>query len=225
MDSYFHDLNNNITSHQNLSSILHHPDVSRDWRRQGYKYRGEHVAHKFDVSLSHVQDLLHHMYERYDTVACYSTALLNPGDIIYYINPFTLGPDQDVDSDAAAYVGGSRFQVGTKAKGRFGIVTRVIGPYIKVVPMYTFNGNGLASKAQDLHELYVDLQDPTRWYEQSVSPHRPLEVREAWCDMKGNATVQLLTTVVTLSQHILIAGNITDDSLERLLDLVRMTEG
>lgn len=225
MDSYFDTIRNNRNTGQNLDPRLHEPEIAEDRRRQAWKYRTQDVVRQFDVSLKHVQDLLWHMWNRYDTVACYSTAMLQPGDMIYYISPFTLGPDQDVKGESAAYLGGSRFQAGVQAKGRFAIVLKVIGHHVKVVPVNTFNGEGLASKPERHHAFYVDVHDPSHYHFNSVSPHQPLEVRKAFCEMKPNAAAHLVTMAVTLSQKIMIAGSIMPESLERLKGLVQMTEG
>ncbi|OAG00169.1 uncharacterized protein CC84DRAFT_1180967 [Paraphaeosphaeria sporulosa] len=158
MEWYFDSLRQGPGGQRGLDPIVDHPDVRHDRQRRGYLHRSEYVANQFDVTLRHVRDLLHHMHDHYDTVTCYSMGLLKAGDIIYYIEPFVLGFDQMDEGEAIQVLGGTRFQAAVQAKGRFGIVTHVIGRQtLKVAPMYTFNGDGLASKPPSVRDDYIEL--------------------------------------------------------------------
>lgn len=223
MHDYFDALKQNLGGQRHLASIVDDSMVKYDRRRRGHFHYGEEVANQFDVSLKHVRDLLHHMYDRYDTVTCFSMHLLQPGDIIYYIEPFVLGSDQEIEGETALVLGGSRFAAAVKVKGRFGIVTKLFSRALSVAPIYTFNGAGLASKNPLIHREYVDLFAEGHFDDETVSPHKPLEVGKAFCEMKPRAAVHLITTSLTLTSQVLIAGSIRSKSLDRLCDLITRT--
>ncbi|KAJ4349596.1 uncharacterized protein N0V89_008212 [Didymosphaeria variabile] len=221
MEAVKHD----IGGQRELDPMINDPRVKFDRQKRRHHHYSEWVANQFDVSLKHVRSLLRHMYDRYDTVTCYSVHLIKEGDIIYYMDPFIIGFDQEVEGEASDFLGGFRFHAGVKVKGRFGIVTRKIGQTLKVVPINTFNGTGLASKPRSVREEYVELRDAGHCYLHNESPHEPLEVDSAFCEMKREAAVHLISSIVTLSSQILIAGSITPESLEQLHELVYQIEG
>jgi len=225
MQDYFDAIKHDIGGQRSLDPIVSDSIVKYDRQKRGQFHHGEDVANQFDVSLEHVRELLHHMFNHYDTVTCYSVHLLQPGHIIYYIDPFVVGFDQEVEDESVDVLGGSRFQAAVRTKGRFAIVTRIIGRTLKVVPVYTFNGTGLASKPPSVHREYVDLHDQNHWQFDRVSPHQPLEVGKAFCKMKPEAAVHLVTNSITLSSQILIAGTVRSESLERLREYIALTEG
>ncbi|KAF2439418.1 hypothetical protein P171DRAFT_436089 [Karstenula rhodostoma CBS 690.94] len=225
MNSYFDALKGDVSFTQDLDPIVNNPDVRHDREARGSLHRSELVANQFDVTLKHVRDLLQHMLRKYNTVTCYSVGLLKPGDIIYYIEPFVLGFDQDIEGESASVLGGSRFQAAVQAKGRFGIVTRTIGRRtLKVAPMYTFNGDGLASKPLSIHDEYIELGRPGQftwgWTKPKISP----VIEKEFCLMKPGSAVHLITTKVTLTSQVLMAGSITPSSLEWLRSAIILAE-
>ncbi|KAL1610687.1 hypothetical protein SLS60_002357 [Paraconiothyrium brasiliense] len=225
MERYMETVKYDIGGQRALDPMTNDPRVRLDRQKRRHHYYGELAANQFDVSLKHVRCLLHHMLDRYDTVACYSVHLIEEGDIIYYLDPFIIGLDQEVEGKASDFLGGQRFQAGVKVKGRFGIVTRKIGQTLKVVPISTFNGAGLETKPRSVRNEYVELRDPEHCYSRNESPHEPLEVERAFCDMKQGAAVHLITSRVSLNSQILIAGSITPGSLEKLRNMVYQIEG
>ncbi|KAL5386222.1 hypothetical protein DPSP01_004305 [Paraphaeosphaeria sporulosa] len=217
MEWYFDSLRQGPGGQRGLDPIVDYPDVRRDRQRRGYLHRSEYVANQFDVTLRHVRDLLHHMHDHYDTVTCYSMGLLKAGDIIYYIEPFVLGFDQMDEGEAIQVLGGTRFQAAVQAKGRFGIVTHVIGRQtLKVAPMYTFNGDGLASKPPSVRDDYIELGLHGEYTWDWTKPNMSPTVEKLFCSLKAGSAVHLVTSRVTLTSQILIAGSITPHSLDLL---------
>jgi hypothetical protein len=122
-------------------------------------------------------------------------------------------------------LGGARFQAAVQVKGRFGIVTRIVGNHtLKVAPIYTFNGEGMASKPPSVRAEYMELGRPGRftwaWTKPNISP----VIEEEFCPMKPGAAVHMVTSKVSLSSQILIAGSITAESLESLRGWIVLTE-
>lgn len=76
MERYCKSLREDRGGQRELDPIVGNPDVESDRQARGHLHRGELVANQFDVKLPHVRDLLHHMRDRYDTVARYSVGLL-----------------------------------------------------------------------------------------------------------------------------------------------------
>lgn len=225
MEQYFKSLRQDLRDQRGLDPIVRDPRVQRDRKTRGHLHRSEYVANQFDVKLPHVRDLLHHMRDHYDTVTCYSIGLLKPGDIIYYIEPFVLGFDQTDDGEAVEVLGGSRFQAAVQAKGRFGIVThRIGGRTLKVAPLYTFKGDGMASKPRSLRNEYLELGIEGdfiwSWTRPNVSPM----VEKVFCPFKAGSAVHLVTSRVTLSSQILVAGSITPRSLDTLRESILYAE-
>lgn len=226
MEKYFDSLRQSTGDQRELDPIVNNSDVRHDRQARGDLHRSKYVANQFDVTLQYVRDLLHHMYDRYDTVTCYSLGLLKPGDIIYYIEPFVLGFDQTDEGESKQVLGGSRFQAAVQAKGRFGIVTHTIGRQtLKVAPMYTFNGEGLASKPRSVREEYIELglqgcKFIWDWTKPNMSP----VVEKMFCPLKPGSAAHLVTSKVTLSSQILIAGSITPRSLDMLRGSIILTE-
>jgi hypothetical protein len=201
-----------------LSKALEHPDVIADGYRKR-NYRGEESARMYDMGQSYVMDMLHHMYNHYNTVSFFSMGLLEPGMIIYYLSPFTLGRHQNnVQGCGIAQVRAARFQL----KGRFGIVVNKFGEHLKVAEVYTFNGKGLhLAKPQAVWDEYVGLRCADDKNFHTVSKKTPLEVGQACCDILPTSSAHLLTSKVTLSDQIMLTGRITVDSLERLRTMVK----
>ncbi|KAL5414270.1 hypothetical protein PMIN04_009092 [Paraphaeosphaeria minitans] len=225
MERYFHSLRQDNGDRREFDPIVGHPDIRHDRQARGYLHRGEYVANQFDVTLPYVRDLLHHMYDRYNTVTCYSLGLLKAGDIIYYIEPFVLGFDQMDEGQAIEVLGGSRFQAAVKAKGRFGIVTHKIGRQtLKVAPMYTFNGEGLASRPPSVRDEYTELGLQGNFTWDWTKPNMSPMVEKVFCPLKAGSAVHLATSRVTLSSQILLAGSITPHSLDLLRSAIVLAE-
>lgn len=134
-----------------------------------------------------------------------------------------------------------------KVKGRFAVLLRKYGQHLKVAPIYTFNGLGLSAKPRGVWREYVQLTDrlteelpkddgpeegEIREEEKKEEgdggpkpPNRPLLISKLFCDVKDMAMAHLLTTSVSLSSQIMIAGRISSESLDRLSDMVAKLDG
>jgi hypothetical protein len=162
--------------------------------------------------------MLQYMYNKYDTVSFFSVGLIETGMIIYYLSPYTLGRHQsNVQGSGIANVRAARMQM----KGRFGIVVSKHAESLKVTEVYTFQGKGLQSKTQKDWNEYVGLRcaDDKNFY--TISKNKPLEVGQAVCEILPTSSAHLVTTKITLSSQIMMAGWITADSLERLQTMVK----
>lgn len=200
------------------------PEVTADLRKREF-HSGERSAYQFDMRKSYVRDMLHYMYERFDTVTVYSQAMLEPGDIIYYLRPFTLGLHQNDHGKYVAEVGDSLCTARMKMKGRFGIVVSVFGQCIKVVELTTFDHQGLAAtKPQHLWPEYVGLRQHWDKGYLHPAPNKALEVGYSCCDIHPDTSVHLITDKISLSNQIMIAGHITSDSLARLRTMIKRVE-
>lgn len=178
---------------------------------------------QFDCNITHIRRLLEHMSDKYDTVTAYSMGLIEPGDIVYYLRPFTLGLHQT--SPTAVFGGSSRSTARMAIKGRFGIVISKFGEHLKVVDCYTFGRRGLArAKARHLWGEYVGIREAYSNGYRHPSPNEPLEIGYTCCEFSSLSSVHLVTEKISLSNGIMIAGNITSDSLSRLRAMVRKLE-
>jgi hypothetical protein len=203
-----------------LSQDLQQPAVVADRRRREF-HRGEESARQFDMTLPYVLDMLHYMYERYDTVSCYSMGLLEAGMIIYYLEPYTLGLDQRDQGCGTAVVGENRYRARVHLKGRFGIIVNKYSHSLKVAQVYSFGDKGLESKNPKMWDEYVGVRDVDAPDFHTVSKKAPLEVRHSCCEILPTSSAHLVTSKISLSNQILCAGRITTDSLERLRVMVK----
>ena len=207
-----------------LSDVLDDPEVTADMHRRVH-HSGWDCARQFNLDLTYVIDMLHHMWERYDTVSVYSLGMLEPGTIIYYLEPYTLGLLQADQGWGTAAVGGPGCTARVHLKGRFGIVLNVFSQHLKVAEMATFGGKGLAqAKAQRCWHEYVGIRSVDQKNYLNPSPNRALEVGFSCCRIDPKASVHLLTDKISLGSQVLIAGNITSDSLARLQTMVKKLE-
>lgn len=223
IENYLKLLYDNIRRRGRLSLTLQRPEVVADKRRRKYHW-GEDCARQFDMSQHYIFDMLRYMYERFDTVTCYSYGLIDLGMIIYYLSPYTLALDDPTEGSGTSTVGGPRFHARVHMEGRFGIVVGKYANSIKVAQMYTFSKRGLQSKPEKVWHEYVGLRaaDHSDFY--NPSPNKPLEVANSVCDMDLLTSVHLVTDRVTLSQQILFAGAITFHSRKRLRIMIRKLE-
>ncbi|KAF1976845.1 hypothetical protein BU23DRAFT_596796 [Bimuria novae-zelandiae CBS 107.79] len=204
---------------------------------EGANHMSTYVAYQFDLELPHVMDLLHHMLDRYDTVSCYSSNLIEEGVLIYCLEPFMVGPNQTVEGSVR--VGCGKFDAKAKAKGRFGIVTRKHEQHIKVANIYTFGDRGLEYKPRRIWKEYAELsaerisndepyEDGEIMEENDLadadrvvrSPYRSLSVAESFTKAFDKSVVHLMSYPISLTSQILVAGSITPGSLARLRTLI-----
>lgn len=217
-----------------LNPTVHDPAVKYDRRQNHADHMSVKAAHQFDMSLPHVVDLLGYMMDAYDTVTVYTTNLLEEGMLIYYPDPYVVPPNR---SAAGVYKVGDNFDVKVKVKGRFAIVVRKFGTNIKVAPVYTFNDQGLSSKPRGMWKEYAHLTDEVYNDDPEEEgeileglralrpPNKPIQIGEVFCRFKDTAAVHLLTTTVTLSSQILIAGTITPEALVSLRAMIAKMDG
>jgi hypothetical protein len=202
------------------SERLARPEVVADeYKRAGCS--GDICARQFSFNLKWVREMLRHMYERYNWVTVYSMGMLDIGDIVYYLCPFTVGLHQDVEGYNVASIGGPDCTARVQLKGRFGIVVSKSFQNIKVAQMYTFNGKGLAqAKPQHMWREYVGIRETGVRNYQNPSPHKELEVGKTCVDIDANTSVYLITDKISLTSQSMISGRITDESLKRLRRMI-----
>jgi hypothetical protein len=210
---------------QDLTSVNETPGVLGDYKRNRSAHWGSECASQFNLSLSWVRLMLQRMHAKFDTMSFCSMGLVEPGMIIYYNAPYILGFDQE-GTPGSAYCGGDRFSVKVECKGRFAVVVDkfVNSHSFSVAQSYTFNKQGLQSKPRRMHADYVGLQSAEVRDFWSPSPHQTLEVAESVIDIDPMSSVHLMTEQISLSNHILYAGRVTDRSLDRLRALIKETE-
>jgi hypothetical protein len=206
-----------------LSNLIKSEAVLADRYRRRYHW-GEEAARQYDLTLPYVIEILRHMWEKFDTVSCYSLGMLELGMIIYYLEPYALGLDQKSQGCGTATVGGRRFEARVHLKGRFGIVVDKYAQSLKVAEIYTFGGQGLGTKNPKTWHEYVGLRDAEVKDFYNTSPHKALEVANSCCEIPPTSSVHLVTGKVTLNSQILCAGRITPDSLDRLRIMIRNME-
>ncbi|KAF2794158.1 hypothetical protein K505DRAFT_374813 [Melanomma pulvis-pyrius CBS 109.77] len=220
IDDYIDSLYENVHSQDRLSKVMDKPRVIADIHRREYHW-GKASARQFNMELPYVMDMLRYMYERYDTVSCYSLGMLEEGAIIYYLEPFVIGLDQAHGGRGTAKVGGRDCTARVHLKGRFGIVLGTYGQHVKVLESATFKGQGLGKvKHQRLWHEYVGIH-ATGGYTSNPSPNKALEIGFSCCALDPESSIHLAPSKISLSNQILIAGNITSDSLARLRTMVK----
>jgi hypothetical protein len=210
-----------------LSDRCFDAEVRADKRSMYQYYSTEDTAYQYDWRIQHVRNMLRFMYVTYNTVAVYSLNLLRAGDIIYYLEAFPIGLHQRVEGKNAAYVGGRDCNAAVKLKGRFAIVLDVFGQHVKVAELATFNNKGLAvAKSQKYWHEYAGIRssDDVNYQHPSQAINKPLEVGFSCCEIPKTTSVHLITSRISLSNQIMIAGNITSDSLGRLRTSIRKLE-
>lgn len=210
-----------------LSSILNDPQVQRDsWKRKSHV--GNTAAFQFDFKKGYIRNMLRHMYERFDCVSVYSLAMLEPGDIIYYLSPYVLGLHQKDSGYYVKQVGPSNCTARMKMKGRFGIVVAKYKRVVKVAEMTTFNRQGLAAAlTQDMWDEYCGIREfdsKTNYYHPSMPKRQPLEVRSSVCEIHEMTSVHLVTNQINECNQIMIAGRLVNASLEKLREMIQDTE-
>jgi hypothetical protein len=223
--SYLDDLFWNGRRDEKLSERLDKPEVEWD-RARKWSHSGDQAAWQFNHRAGHVKHMLRHMYQRYDTVSVYSLALLEPGDIVYYLQAFPMGQEQNGQGDYVAYVGGPDCTARIKCKGRFGIVVAKHTQRVTVAPVYTFGGRGIAkAKPQWCWKEYVGLRETGQKDCNHPGPNgEPLEAGWSCTDISEDASVCLLTEKIGLNDQIMISGRLTETSLKRLCELIRKVD-
>ncbi|KAF2657705.1 hypothetical protein K491DRAFT_315350 [Lophiostoma macrostomum CBS 122681] len=210
-----------------LSDRCLNAEVKEDKRFRAQYYTTEDTAYQYDFQLPWVRAMLRHMHITYDSVAVWSLGLLRAGDIIYYLEAFPLGLHQPVQGNYAAHVGGRDCSAAVKLKGRFAIVLDVFGQHAKVAELNTFGNDGLAvAKPQRFWYEYVGIKcsDDRDYQHPSQATTKPLEVGFSCCEIRKTTSVHLITSRISLGNQIMIAGNITSDSLGRLRTAIKKLE-
>jgi hypothetical protein len=224
-DAHYTELLKRSSSPPELSPRLSDPAVIADAHNRRF-HSSNNAAYCFNWHQPHVTDLLLYMYERYNTVSVYSINMLKPGDIIYYLGPFVLDPDDKAHGWNVANVGGPECTARIKNKGRYAIVLSTYTTSVKVAEMTTFNHKGLQSKPTKVWPEYVGLRDVDEkdYYHPSEHKNKPLDVAWTACPMVPGTSVHLVTDKISLSSRIMIAGRITPDSLPRLSKMIKAVE-
>ncbi|KAF2279145.1 uncharacterized protein EI97DRAFT_440607 [Westerdykella ornata] len=207
--------------HDRLSPCLWDEQVVEDRRRHYHEHAGDDSAYHFDLRLPHVKAIMRYMHNRYDTVTAYSMGMIEHGQIVFYMEAFPLGLGQ---GDTAANVFGGKSTAKAMYKHRYGIVVGKHAQCLKVVQMYTFQGRGLAAKSEKCRREYVGLRKDKCDDSVHASPHQKLDVDFCVSCLLDQTSVHLVTDKIHLSNHIMIAGRITMESLTRLRRLVRKVE-
>ena len=230
-----------------LHPKVHERLVRYDRYEKHANHMNEDVARQFNMNVPHVLDIMRYMLDVYDTVTVYSSRLIEEGALIYFADSFIVGPNRSVMGSFRVH-DGYNSEVKVKVKGRFGIVVRKYGQHLKIAPVYTFNGRGLSSKHRSLWKEYVQLADP-RDFESSeedseeeseedseeegeireedpdmAPPNKPLQVEKAACEIKDTSVAHLLTTTISSSAQIMLAGYITSKALLRLRRMIAKME-
>ncbi|KAF2242307.1 hypothetical protein BU26DRAFT_570989 [Trematosphaeria pertusa] len=224
IDDYLELLYGHSRLQDKLSSVLQEQEVIADYHRRQYHW-GEECARQFDMTQPYVLDMLRYMYERFNAVSFYSIGMIEPGMIVYYLEPYTLGLDQNNQGCGTATVGGTRFEARVHLKGRFAIVVEKYAQHLKVAEILTFGHKGLQSKPPKVWPEYVGLRAVEHKNWSNPSPNKALEVGYSCCEILPQSSAHLVTDKVALSNQILCAGYVTHDSLHRLRALIRKTEG
>jgi hypothetical protein len=210
-----------------LSSILNDPQVQRDsWKRKSHV--GNVAAFQFDLNKDYVRNMLRLMYERFNCVSVYSFAMIEPGDIVYYLSPYVLGLHQTDSGSYVKQVGPRDCTARMKMKGRFGIVVAKYKRVVKVAEMTTFNHKGLAAALpQDLWDEYCGIKEfdsEIKYTHPNMDKREPLEIRSSVCTIHELTSVHLVTNQINECNQIMIAGRLTNTSLESLKRMIRNVE-
>ncbi|KAF2009739.1 hypothetical protein BU24DRAFT_468089 [Aaosphaeria arxii CBS 175.79] len=187
-----------------------------------YSHCGPSSELQFDGEIPYVRSILNHMWDSFHTITVYCMGMLEPGDIIYYLRPFTVHHDRVSNSTVRSRSGSTALM---QMKGRFGIVVSKFSEHIKVADATTFGHRGIEkAKSRAVFHEYVGLVEKDCYDNSQSLVHQPLEI-ESICHPFGSLTsVHLVTEKISISNQIMIAGHITSESLTRLWSLIREVE-
>lgn len=203
------------------------------WKKE--KHSGEQAARMFDTRQKYVVNMFRHMYENFGTVTAFTTGMLKAGDIIYYLEAFTLSAHQTNTGANVLYSPYSTARV--QMKGRFGVIVGVGDEAVKVARMTTFGHRGLASRHFSSWGKYVGIRKTNehkyfdeetgklqKYYHPGPHEDETLEAGFACCEMHHTSSVELVANLISLSNHIMIAGSLTEGSLKRLKEMITKHE-
>lgn len=153
--------------------------------------------------------------------------MFQAGDIVCYLEAFPLALQEEGNSSYVSTAGPQSCAARMQLKGRFGVLVKKLARHWKVAQIYTFHEKGLEGTVPEFAwGEYVGLKHPSWRSYYNPSPNKkPLEVSYTACAMDKQAHVHLCPAKVSLSNHIMIAGHISGDSLRRLKKLIARVDG